>query len=201
MTVSIRLLAWMLLLPLVGFSDDPSPESLKQWVQELGANDFQTREAAEAALIRAGSASASLLKPLVHSNDPELHLRASRILQNLPPDLEGFFADKGTTKGEAREGNTIWPCVFIVTEFDPETGAFSGTIEWTSLNALHKIEGTLTDEALSFSETEFIRRGNAIKDVDYHFPRDAVGGGILKGTWRNPASGRNGEAELSFAEF
>lgn len=202
----LRLLAALLWIPLAVFSNDPDPDTLHRWVQELGADDFQTRNAAEEALVKAGPAAIPLLKPLVHSDDPEVRLRATRILRRTPLPLQTFFANGGTCKGEAREGDSVWPCIFTVTEYDPDTGAFSGTLEWTTLNALHKIEGTLAPDALTFRETEHIRRGNAMLDVDYtlslndHDPhsRPKAKRRTLRGTWSHEKSRREGPAELTF---
>jgi len=162
-----------------------SEDQLKAWIQDLGAEHYPVRQAAEEALRKQGGRVRPYLAPLTDSRDPEIRMRVKRLLQNLGPDLFSFLETKGTCKGEASEGSTRWPCILIVKAFDAESGDFTGTIEWTSLDALHEIKGTLTGETFTFRETGFIRKGNAIIGVEYTFALEDTKGSVLKGRWQS----------------
>ncbi|GEM_PF-6967695 len=172
-----------------------SDAQIKTWIEELGADHYKVRQAAEDALRQQGTRVRMHVAPLLDSPDPEIRMRAERLLKTLGPNLLAFLKEKGTCKGEASEGKERWPCILTITEYNEEDGAFTGTIEWTSLDALHEIKGKLTQEAFTFRETGFIRRGNAIIGVDYTFPLNETKGSVLHGKWKSDTP-RGGPAEL-----
>jgi hypothetical protein len=172
-----------------------SPEEIEGLVRNLGADDFRVRNQSEADLLAIGGEAQPFLVPHQDSKDPEVRERVQRILKKLPPDIVSFLKELKTCAGEAREGDTVWPCVFTVKSYNPETGEFTGTLEWTSLNALHAIEGTFKDNILTFTETEFITKGNAVLDVSYTFKLTDSKNGTLFGEWSSKDN-RKGPAEL-----
>jgi hypothetical protein len=170
------------------------------WIRQLGSAEYQVRDRAEQQLQALGAAAVPLLRQHQDSADPEVRWRVARLLAAIGPDVRAFLAAKGRCVGQASEGETVWPCVLTVTEFEPATGKFRGTIQWLSLNALHAIEGQLGPETLTFRETKFIRRGNAMLECVYTL---ALKTGVhdnptgrLRGTWTHPGGSRGGEAEL-----
>jgi len=76
------LLAWG---GLNGLAAEPpaTPEQIAKWVKQLGADDFDAREDAEAALIKAGTAALVELKKAAQSGDPEVKTRSARIAEKL----------------------------------------------------------------------------------------------------------------------
>jgi hypothetical protein len=70
-------------------------------VQNLGAPDHKTREAASRFLSDAGTAAVSALEKAAHDPDPEIRLRATELLPlarlglpaGIPPDLRGLAAE------------------------------------------------------------------------------------------------------------
>ena len=59
---------------------DPSPEQIARWVEQLGDNDFATREKATELLWKAGSAAESALQQALKSTDLEVVRRARELL-------------------------------------------------------------------------------------------------------------------------
>jgi serine/threonine protein kinase len=86
-----------------------------------------------------------------------------------------------TLSGESREGLQVWPARLTFVNMDSSSGQFTGQIEWTSLNAATKLEGIVSGNSLSFTETEYIRRGNVQLGVSYNL--NVVDGNKLEGSW------------------
>ncbi len=167
-----------------------------EWVQQLGDDSFRVRENAEKQLVAEGPSVRPLLEALKDSPDPEIRMRVLRILENMGSDIRQLFVDKKEFSGQASEGQKVWPCTLKIQSFDEETGVFKGSVEWTTLNALHEIEGTLTKDALEFRETKYIRRGNAMLGVVYTFARKGADSKKLIGEWKSADASRNGTAEI-----
>lgn len=92
-----------------------------------------------------------------------------------------------TFQGEAisDKTGTKFPAVIRVKEVNDATGEFTGEISWTSLNAVHKIVGRIDGKTLIFRETEFIKKGKAVLDVEYAFIYHK---GQLTGRWYDPTN-------------
>lgn len=60
----------------------PTP-AVQQWIEQLGSEDFRTREKATTALENAGAVAIAPLRTALQSDDPEIRLRATAILQKL----------------------------------------------------------------------------------------------------------------------
>lgn len=100
-------------------------------------------------------------------------------------DFSRQISDRGF-EGVTSDGANEWPFVVSQVRFTDETH-FVGQLEWMSLNAIHRIEGTLFKGVLWFKETKKIKRGNAITGCEYSIP-DTVGSS-LDGTYTGCASG------------
>ena len=66
--------------------DVPDPEQLKAWAAQLGDDDFQKREEAQARLAEAGPAAIPYLKEALKHDDLEVRQRAERLLAPLNRD-------------------------------------------------------------------------------------------------------------------
>ncbi|MFT5123654.1 MAG: hypothetical protein ACI9TH_001871 [Kiritimatiellia bacterium] len=64
----------------------PPPVGIEDLIDELGAESFAKRQHAESALTHIGKPAAPELEKAVASDDPELRIRATRILKSIPPD-------------------------------------------------------------------------------------------------------------------
>jgi hypothetical protein len=79
------------------------------------------------------------------------------------------FADKLTSGQtfacEARENGsgTLWPCTFVITKFNPATGAFNGELTWMSLDSIHTISGNFSGNRMTFKEGRAIKEGSATR--------------------------------------
>ena len=92
--------------------------------------------------------------------------------------LEGFAADKK---------NKNFPMVVNIASIDEGTGNFSGDVSWPSLNAVHRIEGRLTANTITFKEVSYIKRGSAHLNCEYAL---VIEGGVLDGRWVEPGVDR-----------
>jgi len=84
----IPLLVILTCFPQPGVAEEPvapapSAEQLEQWARDLGSDDFQEREEAQKNLAAAGEAAVPALKRAAKSDDPEVRLRAERLLAPL----------------------------------------------------------------------------------------------------------------------
>lgn len=68
------------------WGQDSSPESLAVYIEQLGVDDYELRQQAEDELRKLGSIARPLLEVAATSTDPEISLRAHRLLQNLLVD-------------------------------------------------------------------------------------------------------------------
>ncbi len=89
--------------------------------------------------------------------------------------------------------HVAWP--FKLTLIGPDNdGSISGQIEWTTLNAIHQIEGSKTSTGLTFTETAYIKKGNAILDCRYDLKPD---GNSFKGVWGGCGGGHGGDISMN----
>jgi hypothetical protein len=72
----------------------------------------------------------------------------------------------GEAISEPKNGKS-WP--FILTLIGPDAdGSISGQVEWPSLNSIHQIEGFKTATGITFTETDYIKKGGAVLNCKYH---------------------------------
>jgi hypothetical protein len=87
-----------------------------------------------------------------------------------------------------------WP--FKLTLIGPYTdGSLSGQIEWTTLNAIHLIKGSKTATGITFAETAYIKRGNALLGCKYYL--NSAGGNSFAGTWDSCGEGSYGDITVN----
>lgn len=78
--------------------DVPTAEQLKRWASQLGDDDYQKREAAQARLAEAGAAAVPYLKEALKNEDIEVRQRAERLLA--PLNREERLAEAAGTLGD-----------------------------------------------------------------------------------------------------
>lgn len=87
-----KILLWILILlpACAGLAaaegEPPTAEQLKLWASQLGDDDYQKREAAQARLSEAGAAAIPYLKQALENEDLEVRQRAERLLAPLNRD-------------------------------------------------------------------------------------------------------------------
>lgn len=97
---------------------------------------------------------------------------------------------------EARDGKSgqRWPCVIRITSHDSATGAIAGEVTWSTLGAVHRIEGRSAGQSLTFRETGAIRAGSAHLNVEYTM---TVSGAAVAGTYVDHTDGGKGTATIT----
>ncbi len=109
----------------------------------------------------------------------------SELGRNLMATLEAGVPFEGMTS--SLDGADVWPG-FMFFRIDEHTLAFDGHIEWTTLNHVNYIEGTITETGdfveIDFTSTKPLVKGNASSGVDYHLVATMKDGQLnLIGRW------------------
>ena len=99
--------------------------------------------------------------------------------QNEP--IDGVSSDSGGLNedfqierpyyGEATGNSNVWPFKLTVNKVNT-SGDFEGEMEWLTLDAVHKVEGTIFDNRIVFKETEYIKQGSAALNPVYVLQSD-----------------------------
>jgi hypothetical protein len=106
------------------------------------------------------------------NNAPEANMSTggSNTNQNVTQNNSGLsFVDKLTggqkLHCEAKEKGSgrTWPCIFVISKYNPSTGAFYGDLAWPSLDSLHHISGNFSGNRMSFKEDRVIKAGSAYR--------------------------------------
>jgi hypothetical protein len=92
--------------------------------------------------------------------------------------LEGSVQDKK---------NKNFPTIIKIETIDNTTGNFSGDITWPSLNAVHRIEGRLAGNTITFKEVSHIKKGGAHLNCEYALIIDGIS---VDGRWVEPGRDR-----------
>ena len=102
-----------------------------------------------------------------------------------------IFSEYPTFSGYADKPMTFqkWPMTLRITEFSRQNGHVKGILEWPTLDGSTEIEGHITGDDFSFTETGFIERGNILLDCTYQVEKE---GSTWSGTWNPPAKDRSG---------
>jgi hypothetical protein len=66
-----------------------------------------------------------------------------------------------------RDGGAEWPYALRVTASNEQLGTWAGEIEWPTLSAVHRVEGTALGPWLTFKEVAYVKRGNAALGCTY----------------------------------
>jgi len=88
-----------------------------------------------------------------------------------------------------------WPFKLTLIGPTPD-GSISGQIEWTTLNSINQIEGSQTANSITFSETAYIKKGDAILNCKYYLTPD---GSSFKGTWDSCGDGNSGDITMNLS--
>jgi hypothetical protein len=100
-----------------------------------------------------------------------------------------------TYSGEAVSSKKVgrtWP--FTLTLIGPDKdGSISGQIEWPSLNSIHQIKGSVTTTGLTFTETAYIQKGEAVLNCKYYLHSE---GNSITGTWDSCDDGDSGTISM-----
>ncbi|SCY56816.1 hypothetical protein [Desulfoluna spongiiphila] len=86
--------------------------------------------------------------------------------------VHSAFSDGSILKGEASSRKDNWPFILTIKSFDASDGKWAGEMKWITLNAVHKVEGTIIGTMIRFKETDFIKKGNAIIGCVYNLDMD-----------------------------
>lgn len=97
------------------------------------------------------------------------------------PALAPKMKFDGTVASERAKRN--FPATLEITAVNATTGAIQGTLTWPGFNAVHRIEGTLDGNNVSFKETGYIKKGSAHLNCEY---RLTLRGTALSGSWQEP---------------
>jgi len=92
--------------------------------------------------------------------------------------LEGFAWDKSNKK---------FPMVVTIVSIDNAAGNFAGEVSWPSLNSVHRIEGRLAGNTITFKEVSHIKKGGAHLNCEYAM---VIDGRSLDGRWVEPGRDR-----------
>jgi hypothetical protein len=92
--------------------------------------------------------------------------------------LEGFAIDKS---------NKNYPMVVNIVSMDYGTGSFTGEVSWPSLNSVHRIEGRLASNTITFKEVSQVKKGGARLNCEYAM---VIDGKSLDGRWVDPGRDR-----------
>ena len=116
----------------------------------------------------------------------EAEQRESEIAERQRKEKENLvlsaFSYGSILKGEAGNGNDKWPFVLKIIIFNNSNNTWVGELTWSTLNAIHRVEGKVNGSSISFKETDFIKRGNAVIGCIYNLNLDD-NEVQLTGTW------------------
>jgi hypothetical protein len=71
-------------------------------------------------------------------------------------------------KGVARGSYRKWPFKMTIKTIVKERGVFTGEINWTTLDSIHKFTGKVSKGIITFKETKAIKKGKAFLGTEYH---------------------------------
>lgn len=89
--------------------------------------------------------------------------------------------------GKQSNPRLTWPFEFKITSINPSTGELEGELTWTSLKAVHKIVGKVSDNKLIFRESDYINKGKASLGASYTLTYNGIENKFA-GTWTDGKS-------------
>ena len=115
--------------------------------------------------------------------------------ETLPPSnsFRELLLSGRSFEGQALQGTSFWPFSIKFITINSISGAMTGEITWKTLNSVHRIEGKLTGDDLSFTETAFIKQGSARLNCSYNLRRNSSS---VAGSWSE-----NGQSDGRTAWF
>lgn len=101
--------------------------------------------------------------------------------------------------GLASDTANTWPYILEFTDFNAINGEFEGQLEWTNLDTIHNVRGTLTrDGALSFTEYTAVGPGETVTGCEYKLTLPPGSQASLQGSFN--CAGDTGSASAEFPE-
>lgn len=89
-----------------------------------------------------------------------------------------------------------WPMQVRIASHDRASNKIAGEVEWPTLSAVHRMEGTLVGGMLVLREVDYIKKGKAVLGCVYELQME--GDRSLAGTWgRCDGSSDTGRTELT----
>ncbi|KUO76572.1 MAG: hypothetical protein APF81_16710 [Desulfosporosinus sp. BRH_c37] len=110
------------------------------------------------------------------------------------PMVEAIKANQTIDGSESQtvNGNQLnMPFKLHFTEYNASSGSFTGELSWTTLDAIHKVQGNISSSTLTFKETAYIKKGKAAIGPVYNLTLQ--GGGRFAGSWTNDVTGHSGQ--------
>ena len=116
---------------------EQTPQSLKvkALVARLGADEFRTREAAEMDLTRLGQVAANQLRDATKSKDPEIAMRARRIVSRLNNDDESAVLAALRVVSEAKSPKAL----AVLLQSLPALNKTSDRVRMSAMKALRSV--------------------------------------------------------------
>ena len=116
----------------------------------------------------------------------------TKINSTSTPLYDGFVGSIYSGKAKSSKSGNSWPTIVKIISYDNSSGKVKGEIQWTSLNSVHKIEGTLSNSQFTFKEVAFIKKGRANLNCQY---TTTLSSNKISGNWTDPSSDK-GTIEL-----
>lgn len=91
------------------------------------------------------------------NREQQTHAKLEQILGTLPVEFVG----------ESSGRRQRWPMRLKISSHDRNSGKVGGEVEWPTLDAVHRVEGSLANGALEFREVAFVRKGRASLNCAY----------------------------------
>ena len=134
---------------------EQTPQSLKvkTLVARLGADEFRTREAAEMDLTRIGQVAANQLRDATKSKDPEIAMRARRIVSQLNNDDEPAVLAALRVVSEAKSPKAL----AVLLQSLPALNKTSERVRMSAMKALRSVAAPCQADVLR----EALRHANA----------------------------------------
>jgi len=96
-----------------------------------------------------------------------------------------FIGSIYSGKAVSTNSGRSWPVSLKISSYDQATGIVGGQLEWSSLNAVHSINGKLNQQQFHFKEVGYIKEGGANLNCEYS---TTMNKDEITGTWTDPSS-------------
>lgn len=115
--------------------------------------------------------------------------------------IYNIFSEHPTFSGYVEKPMTYqkWPITLRILKFDEDSGQVSGTMKWSTRGGETEIEGHITGNDFTFSETEYKKWGDMPLGSMYQVEKQ---GSTWAGVWNPPAKDRTGGGgKISFSQI
>ena len=101
--------------------------------------------------------------------------------------------------GMASDTSNTWPYILEFTEFNSSSGDFEGQLEWTNLETVHSVRGSITnDGSLRFTEYSTVSPGEVVLGCEYDLSLPSDSQQSLTGSFE--CAGESGTASAEFPD-